>query len=112
MLQCLGGIDYDSGPYDVKFPAGETRSSFNIPIKFDTLVEGDEEFHLTVATTSLVYGFNLGHPSTVKVDIMDSKYSLCYVHITDLNRTYMAQTGENLNVYCALYVQKMHLNAQ
>ena len=43
-----GGVDYDSGPYTVTFPAGQTRVSLNIPINDDGIVEDNEKFTLFI----------------------------------------------------------------
>ena len=48
-----GGIDYDSGPYTVKFPAGQTSVQFNVLINDDSILEGDESFTLTVFNATL-----------------------------------------------------------
>jgi len=49
-----GGVDYDSGPYNVTFPAGITRVQFDVPINDDMILEGDESFALTVSNATLV----------------------------------------------------------
>ena len=41
-----GGVDYDSGPYTVTFPVGQTRVALNIPINDDAIVEDNEKFTL------------------------------------------------------------------
>ena len=38
-----GGMDYSSGPYPVTFPAGETVAYFNISIRDDHVLEGNEK---------------------------------------------------------------------
>ena len=42
-----GGVDYNSGPYNVTFPAGMTNVSFVIIINDDNILE-DDEFNLTI----------------------------------------------------------------
>jgi len=54
-----GGVDYDSGPYSVTFPAGNTNVSFDVRINNDKLVEYDEDFHLTIDSSSLPTGINI-----------------------------------------------------
>ena len=46
-------MDYTSGPYTVTFPAGSTTATFNISINDDDIMEGDENFMLTINETSL-----------------------------------------------------------
>ena len=69
-------MDYDSGPYTVTFPAGVTSASFSIPINNDTILEGNENFMLTINQT-LPDGVTRGTPSEATVTIVDDdgKYS-------------------------------------
>ena len=46
-----GGNDYDSGPYNVTFPAEVTRIPFDVPIKKDNILERNETFTLMIATS-------------------------------------------------------------
>ena len=43
-----GGVDYDSGPYTVTFPAGVTSVPFDVPISDDNILEDDEVFTLII----------------------------------------------------------------
>ena len=66
-----GDVDYSSGPYTVTFPAGVTRVSFNISITDDIVLEGDENFNLTIDPSSLpsrVSVINLGQATVTIVD--------------------------------------------
>ena len=47
-----GGVDYDSGPYTVIFPAGVTSVSFDVSIIDDNMVENNETFDLTIVSSS------------------------------------------------------------
>ena len=71
-----GGVDYDTGPYSVTFPAGNTNVSFNINITIDNLVEDDEEFHLTIDPSSLPTGINISSPHQTTVNIVDNDSKL------------------------------------
>ena len=51
-----GGVDYDSGPYTVTFPAGTTRASFDVPINDDNFCENNEDFTLTILRGTLPDG--------------------------------------------------------
>ena len=48
-----GGVDYDSGPYNVTFTAGIIMASFNVPINDDDILEDDEDFTLTIRSGTL-----------------------------------------------------------
>jgi len=45
-----GGVDYDSGPYSITFPAGDTRAQLNIALNADNLQEQNENFRLVIST--------------------------------------------------------------
>ena len=62
---------YTSGPYAVTFPAGETTATFNVPITDDMILEGDEEFMLTIDSSSLPDGVTRGDPFEATVTIVD-----------------------------------------
>ena len=47
-MTILGGVDYNSGPYNITFPAGVTSVSFNITIINDTVLEDNETLLLTI----------------------------------------------------------------
>jgi len=63
-------VDYTSGPYTVTFPAGETSVTFDVPIT-DDILEGNENFMLTIDQSSLPTGVNRGDPSEATVTIVD-----------------------------------------
>jgi len=65
-----GGVDYDSGPYDVTFPAGVTMMSFDVPINDDNICEEAEDFTLTI---NLSNGLTFGNPSGATVTIVDDE---------------------------------------
>ena len=48
-----GDVDYGSGPYNVTFPAGTTTVQFDVTINGDKILERDEDFLLTINTSSL-----------------------------------------------------------
>ena len=66
-----GGVDYVSGPYTVTFPAGQTRATFNVPITDDNISEGNENFILTINSSSLPTGVTVGDPGQATVTIVD-----------------------------------------
>ena len=65
-------MDYTSGPYTVTFPAGQTTATFNVPITDDTILEGDENFMLTIDETSLPDDVTRGTPGEATVTIVDN----------------------------------------
>ena len=64
-------MDYTSGPYTVTFPAGSTTATFNVPITEDMILEGLENFTLTI-NSSLPDGVTRGTPSEATVNIVDN----------------------------------------
>ena len=67
-----GGVDYNSGPYNVQFNAGVTRVSFNVSINNDNILEEDETFNLNVNSISLTNRITIGDPSQTTVTILDN----------------------------------------
>ena len=66
-----GGVDYDSGPYTVTFPAGQTSVSFDSHINNDNILEASEDFTLTINSSSLPDGATVGNPSSATVTIVN-----------------------------------------
>ena len=64
-------MDYTSGPYTVTFPAGRTTATFDVPINDDNILEGDEDFILTINETSLPTDVTHGSPVEAIVTIVD-----------------------------------------
>ena len=69
-------MDYTSGPYNVTFPAGQTTATFNVPINDDDILEGSENFILTINPSSLPSDVSVGDPdqATVTIEDNDRKY--------------------------------------
>ena len=72
-------MDYDSGPYTVIIPAGQTTATFDVPITDDMILEGNENFMLTINGTSLPDSVTPGNPDEATVTIVDDdrKYIAC-----------------------------------
>ena len=68
-------MDYTSGPYTVTIPAGSTTATFNVPITDDMILEGEENFMLTI-DPSLPDGVTRGTPSEATVTIVDNDCKL------------------------------------
>ncbi|XP_065919803.1 sodium/calcium exchanger 3-like isoform X2 [Dysidea avara] len=67
-----GGVDYDSGTYNVTFSAGSTAATFTIPITNDSTTEQDETFKLRILEDSLpTCAFIFHFASSSKVTIVD-----------------------------------------
>ena len=64
-------MDYTSGPYTVTFPAEQTTATFNVPITDDMILEGNENFTLTIDKT-LPNGITRGDPFEATVTIVDN----------------------------------------
>jgi len=68
-LSNLGrGVDYDSGPFNLTIPAGETSYQFSIEIINDNILEDLEMFNLTISLPANVYA---GNPNQATVFIID-----------------------------------------
>ena len=68
-----GGVDYDSGIYNVVIPAGETSVPFDVPINNDNFNEGNEDFDLTIIRNTLPAGVTRGDPDSATVTIVDDE---------------------------------------
>ena len=82
-----GGVDYVSGPYTVRFSAGQTTSdSFNIALNADGLQEGNENFNLVIVLTSLPANVTRGTTnSQATVTIVDDECK-CQQYISILHQ--------------------------
>ena len=76
-----GGIDHDSGPYTVIFPAGQTQASFSVPLTKDNYYEGNENFVLVINSLSLLSRVTPGSPSQATVTIVDNDGEQFLSHI-------------------------------
>ena len=66
------GIDYGSGPYTVTFVAGQTSAAFNVPITDDNYYEGNENFVVTINSSSLLSRVTPDNPHQTTVTIVDN----------------------------------------
>ena len=64
-------MDYTSGPYSVRFPAGVMSVPFSISIKDDNILEDNENFTLTI-NSSLPTGVMVGNAGQATVTIVDN----------------------------------------
>ena len=72
-LYTPGGLDFESGSYQVTFLAGETTTSVSIPMTNDTTAELTEGFSavLTIPATATSQGITKGAADTATIDIVD-----------------------------------------
>ena len=68
-----GGLDFESGSYQVTFLAGETTTSVFISITDDTTAELTEDVSavLTIPSTAASQGITKGAADTATIDIVD-----------------------------------------
>jgi len=66
-----GGLDYDSGPYMVRFSAGVTSVLINVSIINDVIMEHDENFDLTINSSSLPSDVVVANPHKATVTIVN-----------------------------------------
>ena len=71
------GTDYDIGPYNIMFPAGKTLDTFFIQINNDDIVEGNENFSLSINQSSLPDNVTIGNHSQITVTIFDDDCKFC-----------------------------------
>ena len=67
-----GGVDYDSGIYNVIIPAGVTSVPFDVGINDDNILENAENFDLTIIRNTLPDGVTRDNPNSATVTIVDN----------------------------------------
>ena len=74
-------MDYNSGPYVVRFNVGMTRVSLVISINDDDILEYSETFNLSVNESSLPNSVRVSDPGQTTVTILDNdgEYSVLKV---------------------------------
>ena len=72
LVVCVGGEDYNIGPFDVEFSAGMTRVPFSVTIARDNILEGNETFYLLINQSVLPSEVSLKDPGQTTVIIVDS----------------------------------------
>ena len=66
-----GGVDYDSGPFTITIPAGEIFAVFNVSLNDDSMIEGNENFSLSIDPSSLPGSID---QATINIVDDDCKY--------------------------------------
>ena len=54
IIDFVGGVDYNSGPYTAIFPAGSTNATFNVTIIDDDLLEANENIFLKLSQLPII----------------------------------------------------------
>ena len=71
-----GGIDYNSGPYNITFSTGVTTVLLNISINNDNILEGNEEFIVSINNSTLPNNVITNTSGTATVTIRDDDSKL------------------------------------
>ena len=64
--------DYNPGPYDISFNSGDTKYLLNISINDDIVLEGSEEFMLSIDPLLLPDRVTIGTHDKTNVAITDN----------------------------------------
>jgi len=73
LLMCIGGgVDFVSRPVNAFFSSGNDRTSVNIDVICDTIVEDDEQFNLALSVPFTTMRVVVGSRSTATATITDS----------------------------------------
>ena len=68
----IGNVDYDPGPYLFTISAGMTSITFDATmVNNDNTLEDNENFYLTINSSSLPNDITAGNPFQVEVTIID-----------------------------------------
>ena len=73
----IGGVDYNSGPYNVTFITGMASATFNVFITDDNILEDDKMFILIINKGPLQHSSNkddLNNKATVIIKDDDGKF--------------------------------------
>ena len=90
-----GGVDYDSGPYTVTFPAGRTSAPFTVPINDDNTLESAETFNVTIIHSSL--------PD--RVTVVDPREAAVIIGNDDGKQHYRSKLGISVIISTAYHPQ-------
>lgn len=70
------GEDYDSGPFSITIPAGDTSASFNVSIMIDNIFESDESFNLMINSSSFPGRVSLQPDCVPRITIVNDESKL------------------------------------
>ena len=73
LYSCAGNnTDYDSGPYNVTFSAGNTSIPFEVNITNDNILESNETFSLNIISSSASDRVTIGSLRQSAMTIVDN----------------------------------------
>ena len=90
-MSVTGGVDYDSGPYTVTFPAGVTSVPFDVPIIDDDALEKRETFYIIIVRLSLPKGISCGTTCRSRVTIINDDCKWLVVVMKHWHSTHLCQ---------------------
>jgi len=73
-----GGVDFNSRPVNAFFMSGSDRTSVNIDVTCDRIMEDDEQFNLALSVPSTTMSVVVGSRSTATATITDSTSKTLY----------------------------------
>ena len=76
-----GGVDYNSGPYNVTFPPGFIIASFDVIINDDGVLEETETFTLAISQFTNNNTVGTLNEATVHIVSVNSKLFIYFMHI-------------------------------
>ena len=79
--------DYNSGTFTVKLEARVTSTFINIPVVNDVVLETNEEFELTILSSSLPNTLISGSPNIALMTIIDDDRKLSLVMATFIHHS-------------------------
>ena len=103
-----GGVDYNSGPYNITFPIGSTIASFDITIIDDNVFEFDEMFSISI--TSITNGHIVGTPAVATVTIIDTTSKCVHNFILCTVCTYVYNIRICIFVHTYMFVLFLHIS--
>ena len=68
---CIGNVDYETEPYVFTIFPGMTSTAVNITIMSDNILEENEDFYLTINSSSLPNDITTGNPFQARITILN-----------------------------------------
>ena len=73
LIVCTIGEDYNSVTFTIEFNTGRTHAPFSVAIKEDELFERNENFTLSINSSSLPNKVTITNPDQATVTIVDNE---------------------------------------
>ena len=93
-----GGVDYNSGPYNVTFPIGSTIVLFDVVINDDGILEGTETFTLVISQFTNNNTVGTRSEATVHIMNINSKFLYAHMYTSPLNSKFMYLAVDSCNI--------------